>query len=176
MTVKYLVGDLAIMTPEKRRPLTPEKECLELKGCKENNLKNVDVKIPLFPSTTPEEGFVLLQALCKRRKLVLNEGDFAEVKALIPDLLTPGAAEALAVKAFRLSKTQSLAPLPALKAALQDYQAPVSRDIMNFQIEIARVEATDLSFVPERFRKAQRSPDDVLRDLGIAPTPPPPSA
>jgi len=47
ITVKYLVGDLAIQTPEKRRPLTPDKECLELKGCKENNLKNVDVKIPL---------------------------------------------------------------------------------------------------------------------------------
>jgi len=47
VTIKYLVGDLAIMTPAQRRPLTPDKECLELKGCKENNLKNVDVKIPL---------------------------------------------------------------------------------------------------------------------------------
>ncbi len=47
VTVKYLVGELGIPTPSKRRKLDPEKECIEIKGCKENNLKNVDVKFPL---------------------------------------------------------------------------------------------------------------------------------
>jgi excinuclease ABC subunit A len=47
LTVKYLTGQLAINTPLQRRPVDPEKSCLELKGCKENNLRNLDVKIPL---------------------------------------------------------------------------------------------------------------------------------
>ncbi|HSI35277.1 MAG TPA: excinuclease ABC subunit UvrA [Tepidisphaeraceae bacterium] len=46
-TVQYLVGDCAITSPCERRELDPDKECLEIKGCKENNLKNVDVRIPL---------------------------------------------------------------------------------------------------------------------------------
>jgi excinuclease ABC subunit A len=47
VTVKYLTGEYAITAPPQRRPLDPEKACIELKGCRENNLKNVDVKIPL---------------------------------------------------------------------------------------------------------------------------------
>ncbi len=46
-TLKYLMGDLAIMPPEHRRPVDPNQNCLELKGCRENNLKNIDVRIPL---------------------------------------------------------------------------------------------------------------------------------
>jgi excinuclease ABC subunit A len=46
-TIKYLTGELAIHTPDTRRPLDPHRACLELKGCRENNLKNVDVRIPL---------------------------------------------------------------------------------------------------------------------------------
>jgi excinuclease ABC subunit A len=46
-TIKYLTGEFAIPVPEKRRPMDPDKNCLELKGCRENNLKNVDVRIPL---------------------------------------------------------------------------------------------------------------------------------
>lgn len=46
-TVKYLTGECAIMPPATRRPLDPEKNGLEIKGCRENNLKNIDVRIPL---------------------------------------------------------------------------------------------------------------------------------
>ncbi|HWE04406.1 MAG TPA: excinuclease ABC subunit UvrA [Tepidisphaeraceae bacterium] len=45
-TIKYMTGEYAIVAPPLRRPIDLEK-CLELKGCRENNLKNVDVKIPL---------------------------------------------------------------------------------------------------------------------------------
>ena len=45
-TIKYLTGECAIVTPPDRRPLNIEK-MLELRGCSANNLKNVDVKIPL---------------------------------------------------------------------------------------------------------------------------------
>ena len=47
VTVKYLTGEYSIVTPGQRRPVDVEKNCLELKGCRENNLKNIDVRIPL---------------------------------------------------------------------------------------------------------------------------------
>jgi excinuclease ABC subunit A len=46
LTVKYLTGERVIAAPEMRRPLRPG-NAIELKGCTENNLKNVDVRIPL---------------------------------------------------------------------------------------------------------------------------------
>jgi len=47
LTVKYITGQLSIPLPMTRRPLDAKKSCIELKGCRENNLKNLDVKIPL---------------------------------------------------------------------------------------------------------------------------------
>jgi excinuclease ABC subunit A len=46
-TVKYIVGEYAIVAPCARRPVDPNKNALELKGCRQNNLKNIDVSIPL---------------------------------------------------------------------------------------------------------------------------------
>jgi excinuclease ABC subunit A len=46
-TLKYLTGEFTIHPPDERRSVDPDKNCLELKGCRENNLKNIDVKIPL---------------------------------------------------------------------------------------------------------------------------------
>ena len=45
LTGKYLTGKLKIDVPEKRRK--GNKKYLEVKGAKENNLKNINVKIPL---------------------------------------------------------------------------------------------------------------------------------
>ncbi|HEX8340582.1 MAG TPA: excinuclease ABC subunit UvrA [Tepidisphaeraceae bacterium] len=47
VTVKYLTGEYGIFKPQTRRPMNPEKNKIELKGCRENNLKDVDAKIPL---------------------------------------------------------------------------------------------------------------------------------
>ncbi len=44
LTAKYLTGREIIPVPKKKRTW---KECIEIKGARENNLKNVDVKIPL---------------------------------------------------------------------------------------------------------------------------------
>ena len=46
ITGKYLSGKMTIPVPKKRRKAKPGKE-LEIKGARENNLKNIDVKIPL---------------------------------------------------------------------------------------------------------------------------------
>jgi excinuclease ABC subunit A len=47
VTLKYLTGEYSIVPPATRRPVDPNIASLELKGCRENNLKNVDVRIPL---------------------------------------------------------------------------------------------------------------------------------
>jgi hypothetical protein len=67
----------------------------------------IDVRIPIFPTTTAEQSLKLLRALGKRRGLVLSDDEAATLIPLVPLLLTPGAAEALAVKAYRISKTAS---------------------------------------------------------------------
>jgi SpoVK/Ycf46/Vps4 family AAA+-type ATPase len=61
----------------------------------------IDVKIPIFPTTTPREAFDLRQALCRRRDVALEDADFARIQPLLPNLLTPGAADALSVKIYQ---------------------------------------------------------------------------
>jgi len=113
----------------------------------------VDVKIPLFPSIDADESFLLIRALCKRRKLFIEKSAVEELRDLIPNLLTPGAAEAIAVKAFRINKTSDLNPVESLKACLTDYIPPVPEDILKFQMRIAAEEATDASLVPEEIKE-----------------------
>jgi hypothetical protein len=110
----------------------------------------VDVKVPLLPTTTREESAGLLNALLKRYDIA--PGTEAMAGMDLPVLLTPGAAEAIAVKAYRLSRTGPMAPLEALVACLQGYQAPVPPDVLEFQMRIAIREATDLQFVPASLR------------------------
>ena len=114
----------------------------------------VDVKIPLLPTSTPEEGFGLMRVLCRRKGVVLQESDFDALKDLIPPLLTPGAAETLAVKIYRTTRTSDppLSPVDAARDALTDYQHPVPREVMDFQIQLALREASDVDFIPPAFR------------------------
>jgi len=113
----------------------------------------VDIKIPLFPTTTPAEGFSLLRGLGKKRGLDIPKEAFAEVKDRVPDLLTPGAAEALAVKCFRQVKIREVDAVSALRDCLDDYVPPVSLKILRHQMRLAAEEATEASFVPERIRR-----------------------
>ncbi|MDP2895409.1 MAG: excinuclease ABC subunit UvrA [bacterium] len=46
LTGKYLSGEMFIEVPDKRKPVVPGKSLL-VKGARENNLKNIDVEIPL---------------------------------------------------------------------------------------------------------------------------------
>jgi hypothetical protein len=112
----------------------------------------VDVKIPIFPTSTPAEGYALLRALCKRQGLEFSDADRAALEPLMPLLITPGAAEALAVKIYRLVKVAGKTSLEAVQQCLDGYQNPVAAEVMDFQIGLAVKEASDLEFVPEIFR------------------------
>ena len=116
----------------------------------------VDVKIPLLPSTTVEESAALLKALLGRFELKLELK--ALVKLPLPLLLTPGAAEALAVKVYRQVRTAQMQPLAALKHCLQGYQPPVAEQVLRLQMSIAIREATDMAFVPESLRHLGQEP------------------
>ena len=90
LTVKYLTGEYAIVPPPNRRPVNPERVCIELKGCRENNLKDVTVYIPLggFVCVTGVSGSgkstlinqTLLPAL--KRKLYSSKVKVGQHKAL----------------------------------------------------------------------------------------------
>lgn len=112
----------------------------------------VDVKIPLFPTTTAQESFNLIRMLCQKRAVLLQDTDFAAIQPQIPLLLTPGAAETLAVKIYRQVRTEQTTPLDAVRACLTDYQNPVPLETLEFQIRLAVTEASDLEFVPQSFR------------------------
>jgi excinuclease ABC subunit A len=47
LTARYLSGDLSIAVPRQRVKPTPQKGWIEIEGASENNLKNIDVRIPL---------------------------------------------------------------------------------------------------------------------------------
>jgi hypothetical protein len=113
----------------------------------------VDVKIPLFPTTTPREGFDLLRMLCGKRGLAIPESLFPSLESRIPALLTPGAAEAFAVKIYRQVRTSSATLDEVLTESLAEYQNPISAEVMAVQIQLAASEATALEFVPPVFRR-----------------------
>jgi len=110
----------------------------------------IDVKIPLLPAADSAEAYGLIRALCRQRDILLPE---ELPDAAMPSLLTPGAAEAIAVKIARQVLTREISPADALTETLSDYQAPVSEEIMRYQIGLAVREATELRFVPEVFRE-----------------------
>ncbi len=112
----------------------------------------VDVKVPLLPTSTTAESAQLIGLLAKRYGLELTPEDLTRLEPRMPTLLTPGAAEALVVKAYRHARTQNVAGGAALEASLIGYQNPVPADVLEFQMRIAVREATDLNFVPPAFR------------------------
>jgi len=112
----------------------------------------VDVKIPLFPTTTARESFDLIRILLQKRGMPIPDTEFRALEPSMPLLLTPGAAEALAVKIYRQVRTASCTPMEALRTSLVDYQNPVPFDTLEFQIRVAVSEASDLEFVPPDFR------------------------
>ncbi len=108
----------------------------------------LDLKIPILPTSTRAESAALLTALAQRYDLAISLEELAQIETL-PELLTPGAAEALVVKAYRLVRTERVGAGAAVRQCLSRYQSPVPRDVLELQMRIAIREATELSFVPE---------------------------
>ncbi len=59
------------------------------------------------------------------------------------------------MKIYRLTRADQLSPEAAFLRCLESYQPPVSPDTIEFQMRLAMAESTDISFIPEPFRKKQ---------------------
>jgi SpoVK/Ycf46/Vps4 family AAA+-type ATPase len=112
----------------------------------------IDLKVPILPTATREQSRGLIAALAKRYELHVTEAQFQDLLPMIPAMLTPGAAEALVVKAYRVSRTEAVAPGAALARCLQGYQSAIPQDVLELQMRLAIQEASDLAFVAEELR------------------------
>jgi len=112
----------------------------------------IDLKVPILPTTTHEESRGLIAALARRYELTIETRELQHLAHQLPLMLTPGAAEALVVKAYRIARTENVPGGVALKRALEDYQNPLPQDVLDRQMRLAVREATDLSFVPPSLR------------------------
>jgi hypothetical protein len=117
----------------------------------------IDVKFALMPTGTPAEAAKLLRALMKRIDLMLTDEDVTALLPVMPDWLTPGAAEAITSDLYTeladAKANQRETTVPAeLRRILENYQPPVSLAKMQEQIEIAARECTKVALIPEAFR------------------------
>ena len=112
----------------------------------------VDLKIPLFPTSTPEEGFRLIQVIARNHAIALDESAFGELEKLIPDLLTPGEVEALVTDLKRELVVQPEPPLEALRKRLANYLKPVPEEVILHQVKLAVAECSKAEYIPARFR------------------------
>lgn len=108
----------------------------------------LDLRIPILPTSSRAESAALLGALIRRFDLAVSSEELLSLETL-PTLLTPGAAEALVMKAYRAVRTDRVSAATAIKQCLASYQNPVPHSVLEAQMRLAVREATDLSFVPE---------------------------
>jgi ATPase family associated with various cellular activities (AAA) len=112
----------------------------------------IDLKVPILPTATREQSSGLIAALAKRYELTIAPHEIEAMIPLCPVMLTPGAAEALVVKAYRMCRTEGVAAAAALARCLSGYQSAIPQDALELQMRLAIQEATDLVFVAEELR------------------------
>ena len=117
----------------------------------------VDVKIPILPTATCKESMDLIRALLKRNDLTLSDEEALALQDNSPLLMTAGAAEALAAKVMRVQVTSERKTSEILSEMLEDYQPSVPMEVIDFQIDLAVKEATDIELVPEFFRNRKNT-------------------
>jgi hypothetical protein len=114
----------------------------------------IDVKIPLFPTTTAAEGFSLVQSLAQHHGFKLDHTAFAELERIIPDLLTAGEVEAFLTDLKREILLSKEPFLSVLKRRFADYIPAVPHSTLLSQIQLAVQECSKPEYIPERFRRA----------------------
>jgi ATPase family associated with various cellular activities (AAA) len=111
----------------------------------------VDVKIPLLPASNAVQTYQLIRFSCQARGIDLAAECPAAIVDKLPRLLTPGAAENIAVKVYRCLKTTPLEAGQALMSVLDGYQPAVPERVLEQQIALAIAESSDPVFVPREF-------------------------
>lgn len=115
----------------------------------------VDVKIPIFPAVDQDESLALLRALSGKVGLKLSSDEWSSLKNLLPKYVTAGSAEALAVKAHRLVRSQTYQPFEAMTKVLSTSRPPIPYEILEAQMRLAVAESTESEFIPPEV-------DDIL--------------
>ena len=119
----------------------------------------VDVKVPLLPTSTPAESATadrrareaLRAADCRRRA-------DAQLEPRMPTLLTPGAAEALVVKAYRRSRTENVQPgEPRSRRASRAIRIPCRRTCSSSRCASRSARRPISRSCRRRFRSTRRS-------------------
>lgn len=112
----------------------------------------IDLKIPLFPTTTPEEGFRLIKTIAQNSGHTLDDSAFTDLRNVIPDLLTPGEVESLLTDLRREMLLNNEPLATALKRRFTDYIPPISHETILAQIDLAIAECSKPDYIPARFR------------------------
>jgi AAA+ superfamily predicted ATPase len=112
----------------------------------------IDLKIPLFPTTTPEEGFSLIRAIAQQHGLTLEESALPELRPHIPDLLTPGEVESFLTDLRRETLLTHQPLVLALKERFLEYLPAVPHETIRAQIDLAVKECSKPEYIPARFR------------------------
>lgn len=108
----------------------------------------IDVKIPIFPTSTQQESWSLITKIANKNGMNVN----GDILIDTPEMLTPGAADALVMTAYREYKIKNISGYEAIKNVMKNWKQPVNEDIIKQQIKIAIDETTNNDFIPERFK------------------------
>lgn len=111
----------------------------------------VDRRLPVLPAFERADRWTMLRGVFKRFGLALPDECPADLEP--PELLTAGAATALASAVFRQAHLSKAAPLDLLRQQLANYLPPVPLSRIREQIKLAIEDTSDLALLPEGLRR-----------------------
>lgn len=111
----------------------------------------VDRRLPVLPAFELKDRWAMLRGVFKRFSLELPADCPADLEP--PELLTAGAATALASAVFRQFHISQAPALDLLRQQLANYLPPVPLSRIREQIKLAIEDTSDLALLPEGLRK-----------------------
>jgi hypothetical protein len=111
----------------------------------------VDRRLPVLPAFELKDRWAMLRGVFKRFSLELPEQCPADLEP--PELLTAGAATALASAVYRQHHISQSPVLELLRQQLANYMPPVPLSRIREQIKLAIEDTSDLALLPEGLRK-----------------------